>query len=396
MRPLSIFLMIIVFLRWDVYAQVSFGDPVDISSGSVSGVSALDAGDFNQDGLQDVIVMEGGKHADHATFAWFEQKQSGEWIRHEMVVADNLDEFLGSAKCADLDGDGDVDLVLSSDHHGAGPIRVYFFENPGGTLAGGKWAQHLIATLEGHHANDMRIADMDVDGRMDVVIRHKDPNSLRILFQNNSGQEWSIQTLQTEALGQEGFAIGRLDKGILPDISINGYWFEARDPRLGKYKLWEIDTIFTKINPNTKEDIGDINGDGRNDIIISPAEAYYNGKDHTLAWYEAPGNAKKRKALWVKHVIRSAYNNAHCVKLVDIDNDGDLDIISGQPWTPDLITIYFNKMGDFSESTIVTRGKGIYSGAFVDMDGDGDIDIVGENMYARKARPWYYENFLIK
>jgi len=386
----------LVLLWWDASAQISFGAPVEISSGTVSGVSALDVGDFNQDGLQDVMVMEGGKHADHATFAWFEQDASGEWIRHEMLVTEKLDEFLGSARCADLDGDGDMDLVLTSDHHAVGPIRVFFFENPGGAMATGKWGQHLIATIDGYHANDMRIADMDVDGRLDIVIRHKDPNSIRILFQNKPKEEWSLQTLATDALGTEGFAIGQLDKGPGPDIAINGYWFESIDPRLGKYKLREIDTDFTRVNPNTKEDIGDINGDGRNDIIISPAEAYNNGKDHVLAWYEAPKKVKREKANWVKHVIRGEYNNAHCVKLVDIDNDGDLDVISGQPWAPDLITIYLNNRGDFSESIIVTEGKGIYSGAFVDMDGDGDIDIVGENMYARKAMPWYYENFLIK
>ena len=201
--------------------------------------------------------------------------------------------------------------------------------------------------------------------------------------------------MNTENLGLEGFAIGNLNTDVTLDIAINGYWFKApSEPRKGEYKLFSIDTIFTRINGNTKEDIGDINLDGRNDIVISPAETYYNGKDHVLAWYQAPENPEIARD-WIQHIVRKNYNRGHSVKLADIDNDGDLDIISGQAWPPMLITVYLNNNADFSQAYRVIEGKGIYSGSIKDMDSDGDIDMVGEETYSQNSKPWYYENLLL-
>jgi hypothetical protein len=114
-----------------------------------------------------------------------------------------------------------------------------------------------------------------------------------------------------------------------------------------------------------------------------------------LAWYEAPVNPEITGD-WIQHIVKAPYNWGHMVKLVDIDNDGDLDIISGQAWPPRRITIYVNNNADFIESHIIMEGKGIYSGAITDMDNDGDIDIVGEDSYSKNSKPWYYENFLLK
>ncbi len=386
--------LVILNINFDLRGQtVPFADPVDVSQGSVAGVTSLDAADFNQDGLLDVIVMEGGKHAEKPTFAWFEQKSAHQWIRHELGHQEQLGSFLGSATCADMDGDQDIDLVVTSDNHSVGPINVFLFENPGGSAVYQPWKPYLITTIEGFHANDMKIADMDNDGNLDVIIRHKSPNTIRVLLQYNK-QDWHVLSLSTEKLGTEGFAVGQLNGDEMLDISTNGYWFKApADLKNEDYTLFSIDTAYTKINPNTKEDIGDINGDGFNDIIISPAEAYGNGKDHVLAWYEAPENPENGKG-WVQHIIKGPYNNAHMVKLVDIDNDDDLDVVSGQAWPPKKITIFFNNQADFSESYTVMEGKGIYSGAIKDIDQDGDLDIVGEDTYSNASKPWYYENLM--
>jgi hypothetical protein len=361
----------------------------------VSGVTSLDAADFNGDGLLDVVVMEGGKHSAKRTFAWFEQKSADEWIRHELGTAHQLDSFLGSARCGDIDSDGDPDIVFTSDNHTLGPVRVIVALNPGGIQVFGMWKLNTIATLEGAHANDMQIADMNNDRRKDIIIRHKAPNTIRILFQQWNN-EWRVRSLRTEQLGNEGFAVGNLDGDTTMDISVNGCWFKApADPLNNEYELFCFDTVFARINPNTKEDIGDINGDGRNDVIISPAEGYYEGKNHVLAWYEAPVNPEK-SSNWIQHIIRSNYNWAHLVRLVDIDNDGDLDVVSAKAWPPASITIFLNNNGDFSDSLVVVEGKGIYSGAIKDIDNDGDVDIIGEDTYSNQSRPWYYKNLLVQ
>jgi hypothetical protein len=272
-------------------------------------------------------------------------------------------------------------------------VKVIVAGNPGGTQVTGPWKMKTIATFEGSHANDIETADMNNDRKNDIIIRHKDPNTIRILFQQMNN-EWRVRSVSTGQFGNEGFAAGNLNRDIIPDISVNGYWLKApADPLNDVYQLFSIDTLFTQINPNTKEDIGDINGDGRNDVIISPAEGYYEGKDHVLAWYEAPKDPETSE--WIQHIISSKYNWAHFVRLVDIDNDGDADVVSAKAWEPMSIKIFLNNKGDFSKSIVVMEGKGIYSGAIKDFDNDGDLDIIGEDTYSNQSRPWYYENLLL-
>ena len=372
--------------------EVSFAPPVDISGGGVQGVSALDVADFNQDGLLDVAVLEGGAHAGgRLTLAWFEQTREKGWIRHEFGGTDQFDDFIGSARCADMDNDGDPDLILTNDGHTTGPQQVYFYENPGKESVREAWPQHLIASFEGWHANDMRIADIDADGLKDVIIRHKGPDALQILFQN-SKTKWVLKTAYSGQEG-EGLAVGDIDRDGLIDISMTGHWFKTPStPRTGQYVRFDIDPGFKTINKATKEELGDINGDGRLDVILSPAEHFpkYGGDNHDLAWYEGPA-APTDASVWIKHVIKSDYNKAHCVKLADFDGDGDLDVLSAVAWDDKEIRIFFNDQGVFERSLQVISGKGIYSGAVADMDGDGDLDIVGEDRYAQESSPWFYE-----
>ncbi|NND32515.1 MAG: hypothetical protein HKN76_07985, partial [Saprospiraceae bacterium] len=90
------------------HSQVqSFAEPQDLSQGTVSGISALDVADLNQDGLVDVVVLEGGAHSEgRFTLAWFEQSKSGKWLRHDFNIPVQFDDFIGSARCEDKDQDG--------------------------------------------------------------------------------------------------------------------------------------------------------------------------------------------------------------------------------------------------------------------------------------------------
>lgn len=393
-----LFLFTNVFLVTSIIGfcqELSFAIPVDISNGSVSGVSALDVGDFNMDGLMDVAVMEGGAHANgRFTLAWFEQTEDKIWIRHEFCNSSEFDDFIGSARCGDIDNDGDVDLIFSNDGHSTGPIKVFYFENPGKKKVFGHWPFQIISTIDGIHANDMRLADMDVDGKLDVIIRHKQPESVKIIFQE-TGNSWFTKTVSTGQAG-EGLAIGDINQNGVPDITMTGHWFKApKDPRTGNYQKFDIEAAYKTVNKATKEEVGDINGNGRLDVALSPAEHFkkYGGDNYDLAWYEGPENPEEISE-WKKHVIKTDYNKAHCLKLADFDNDGDLDVLTAVGWDEREIRIFINEHGVFNSSILIISGKGIYSGAVADMDGDGDLDIVGEDKYSKDARPWYYENLL--
>ena len=114
----------------------------------------------------------------------------------------------------------------------------------------------------------------------------------------------------------------------------------------------------------------DMDDDGDLDVI---ACAWYAKR---ICWWE---NSDGIGTLWTLHVIDSNYNSAQSAQSYDIDGDGDLDVLASS-FYDDSCNWWENIDGlgtSWLKHTIDGYAHGIRSVYPVDLDGDGDCDVIG-------------------
>ncbi len=125
----------------------------------------------------------------------------------------------------------------------------------------------------------------------------------------------------------------------------------------------------------------DIDGDGDTDIVGAAAGA------NQIAWWRNEGGDPIQ---WTKFTIRSGYAFAHEVYAHDLDMDADIDVL-GASSDLDVITWWRNEGGDpivWIEQTIGTNFDGAKSVRVADLDDDGNLDVIGAALYDDEITWW--------
>ncbi|MEO2191926.1 MAG: FG-GAP-like repeat-containing protein, partial [bacterium] len=234
--------------------------------GSQSPVSVY-AADVDGDGDMDVLTAA----YDHK-IQWYENNGDEDFTPHVITTEAR---YASSVYAADIDGDGDMDVLSASNEDD----KITWYENDG--VADPTFTTHII-TRDGNGPSSVYAADIDGDGEMDVLSASN--NDDKITWHRNDGAA---------------------DPTFTTHIITTG----ADDAR-GVYAA-------------------DMDGDGDLDVL----SASY--ADDKIAWYENLGASAA--GFWptslpssqrVGHVITTGANGASGVYAADIDGDGNLDVLS--------------------------------------------------------------------
>lgn len=267
-------------------------------------------GDVNRDGKMDILA---GNY-------WF---RAPDWKRN-LIHTDTLNPVPGYSTSflnysMDVNNDGWIDLIRFDQPGGV----CMWYENPQNKKQ--LWQAHLILKTAGNE--NPAVADVDRDGRMDIicndiiakeVIWLKSPATkndtlwLRHIISNDPGLGTDKYT--------HGLGWGDINKDGKNDVIIKSGWWQS--PENVNTSNWQFH----------KADFGadcanmfmlDADKDGDGDIISSSAH------DYGIWWYEQQQNDTGNPE-WIKHTISKIFSESHALALEDINGDGYPDLVTGK------------------------------------------------------------------
>ena len=351
---------------------------VDISS-EISGTSSVALGDWNKDGHMDVVVGNGNSGASQTNKLYLSNGTGG-FDSGTVIDGDGDADSTTGVVVADLNNDSWLDLVVGN-FSASEPNKLYMNDGEGGFCAS------VAIGPDTDNTKSVALGDVDGDGDMDLVVGNtgalgtNQPNRL-YLFDVGIGPLCDAGFDDGTAIGSDtdmtdSLALGDVDGDGYLDLVAGNYSSPADFVR-NKLYLNDgsgvfasgkgIGTFGNDINKTKSVVLWDINNDNHLDIVegnVGTNKLYLNNGSGVFA----SGTA-----------IGSDSDVTYSVALGDVDGDGDMDLVAATG-SSQRNKLYLNDgSGGFASGTGIGSDIGFTdSVALGDVSGDGYLDLVVGN-----------------
>lgn len=254
-------------------SQWMFSEPIRLAKNDRTPALVVGGKNYNRDQTAVLgLLLPGADPSEVADYRW-RKLTNVSWVMSIIV--------------RDLNGDGRDD-ILYSDKHGPG-CGVWWLENPGAERRDDPWPRHeLTSGLDSAMLID--VADVDRDGLEDVVA------PVDLLPVGEQPKARALRFLRRE--------------------TADGLKWSAHDVRIAE-----------RSGQPKAVTAGDVNRDGRTDLVVTSTGAT-DGQMGTY-WLEYRDNPFEES--WIVHRIAGPEGIKYdLVHLVDLDGDGDLDVLTNE------------------------------------------------------------------
>lgn len=342
----------------------NFGDQQEISN-SADDANSVFAADIDGDGDKDVLSAS---WADDK-IAWYENGNS--WKK---IVISNSSDGASSVYAADIDGDGDIDVFSTSEQG----HKVSWYEN------GNSWNETVIRN-DFYYAHSVFATDIDGDGDIDVLAASHSSN--QITWYEN-GNLWNETVITNIADNVRGIYAADIDSDGDMDVLSASWvddkiaWYENTD---GSGTFGDQQVISTDGLGSVSVYAADFDGDGDMDVLSA------SFLDNEISWYE---NTDGKGTFGNQQIISNNVSYVQSVFAADIDGDYDVDVLSASS-TDNKIAWYENTDGNGTfgaQQVISTNAKFANCVYAADIDNDGDMDVLSASSLVDDDKIAWHEN----
>jgi hypothetical protein len=283
----------------------------------IFGRSAI--GDLDGDGFSDLVVELDASNPNQQVF-WYRNSGSGAFQRVAGLLPISATDFVAQICLGDVDGDGDLDILVASRGRGmGGPIQL-LLNTGGGTFAAAPG--NLPATVESGYA--MQLVDLDGDGDLDIVRAEIDRT--RVLINNGAGvfTDQSVARMP-QHLGQMPtcIACGDLDgDGDIDLVFGMGTLHVLQNNGAGVFTDITAQAVPTGTDAVVDVALADFDGDGRLDIAPSTFDQHTGGTvQGDVLLNDGQGH------FFGQRYLPAFLDIGYGIAAADFDRDGDIDLL---------------------------------------------------------------------
>jgi sigma-B regulation protein RsbU (phosphoserine phosphatase) len=323
--------------------------PARIFSAGLS-PAAVAVGDFNGDGRLDLAVTT------QTGVSVLLGNGDGSFQPPRFLVGGGRG-FISSVAVGDFNGDGFLDIVAT---HADGLIDVF--------LGNGDGSFRVSDNLLNNEPTSVAVADLNDDGRPDLVVTDNGGGEVHIFLGNGDGLFQEAGRYRAGPSQASSVAVGDFNGDGIPDLAVTSIAGVSVFLGYGDGSFHDALPFGAGRRPSSVA-VGDVNGDGFLDLVVT------NADDNTVSVLLGNGDGSFQTA-------RNSSTGAQptSVALADFNRDGRLDLAAADGADYTVSVLLGNGDGSFDSAPHFAAGPGPESVAVGDFNGDGIPDLAVANL----------------